>query len=469
MTRQLRVHLCAVMALLVQAWSAPAWGPHTEITAAALEVLPDGARWKGYLGDDWQRLARDYSWMADWQESVRPDHYADDYLLFPSAPTHVSHMLPDVKQTYAPFFRRALQAVRTESPRNAARWIGSLLHFVQDSGSPPHTIGIRGDLHGKMERWVDEKQVSIAGYEPRLLGKNDADALRGFRDRMDGLIEFARVRALKLKPLVEKLEERANQPLELECALETARVSADVVYTLLTTGLAEPVTLGCSLEGRIQAHPPAGYANVPARVIVKGTDYATTADADGHYVFRNLPPMLYTVLAQATGAEVEEVAGVELTAGGRRHLDIRLKEDRVPGNLLRNPAFQVRWIKPSEPDWWRRDAVKRDRWSSALVRVPLDRVCAVRVEFQPGKRAAVAVRWRANPGTTAGSLERGLAATPRDKGDVLTARVVPELLLKPFEKGVLFLEVLIATNGVPDEVCRHVAVTWTDTPREEQR
>jgi len=28
-----------------------------------------------------------------------------------------------------------LQALRTETPANAARWVGSLLHFVEDTGS----------------------------------------------------------------------------------------------------------------------------------------------------------------------------------------------------------------------------------------------------------------------------------------------------------------------------------------------
>src|SRR5262249_3035438 len=157
-----------------------------------------------------------------------------DYLLFPGMTTHLSHMLPEARQAYEPYFRRALQAIRTESPPNAARWVGSLLHFVQDSGSPPHTTGIGGALHRQVEQWVEESQIDLAGYTPRLLGKTDDEALRGFLDRMEQLIAYSKVRAIKLKPLVEGLSERVNQPLELECALETARVSADLVHTLFT-------------------------------------------------------------------------------------------------------------------------------------------------------------------------------------------------------------------------------------------
>src|ERR1700709_1088778 len=101
--------------------SVRAWGPHTEITAAGLRVLPEKEKLQKYLGDDFARLSRDYCWMGDWQEAVRPDHCPDDSLLSPRSPRHVSHMPPHVRKTFAPFFKRALQAIRTESPQNAAR------------------------------------------------------------------------------------------------------------------------------------------------------------------------------------------------------------------------------------------------------------------------------------------------------------------------------------------------------------
>jgi len=309
----------------------PAWGPHTEITAAGLAVLPDKIAIKKHLGDEFDRLSKDYCWMGDWQEAVRPDHYADDYLLFPSSPRHVSHLHPHVRKTYAPFFRRAMQAIRTESPRNAARWVGSLLHFVQDSGSPPHTTGIGGALHGKMERWVDESRLNLDGYEPRLLGKTDEEAMRGFEERMVEVHDFSKLRAEKLKPLVEKLDQRENQPLELECALEVARVTADLVHTLFTLGLKPTAMPGAILEGKLNGSPPTGYATVPVKVVIEGTDYSTTADADGRYRFHNLPPGRYMVWLLATGYEVERVKDVLLMAGETTILEPKLKPGTVAG------------------------------------------------------------------------------------------------------------------------------------------
>ncbi len=455
-----RAHLIAGL-LLVVAGPAGAWGPHTEITRAALAVLPDRARVQKLLGNDWDRLARDYCWMGDWREAVRPDHYADDYLLFPAMAAHVSHMLPEVRRAYAPFFRRALQAVRTETPQNAARWAGSLLHFVQDSGSPPHTTGIGGQLHAKMERWVDESKIHIDGYRPRRLGRTDDEALRGFLERVDGLVAFARARSIKLRPLVEGLGERVNQPLELECALETARVSADVVHTLFALGLEGTARPGCTLAGRIDGPPPDGYARVPAKVVLAGAPYSTTTDAEGRFHFRNLPAGKYDVWFLATGYETECKKGIELTAGREARLDVRLKPDRVTGNLVRNPSFRLSWVSPPRPDGWGPDPLRRGRWAGALLRVPLDRKCLVRVEFQPGEGAAVAIRWRSDPSSAGGGREVALTTKGGGKNHV-TAEVAPDTLLKPFEKGVLFLEVLIETTKPLPEVCRHVSVGFAD-------
>jgi hypothetical protein len=449
----MRVRFAIPMCLLAAlCGSVGAWGPHTEITAAGLAVLPEKEKRQKHLGDDFVRLSRDYCWMGDWQEAVRPDHYADDYLLFPKSPRHVSHMHPHVRKTYAPFFNRALQAIRTESPQNAARWVGSLLHFVQDAGSPPHTTGIGGELHGKMERWVDESKVKIDGYEPKSLGKTDAEALRGFEERMAELHDFAKLRAEKLRPLVEKLEKRENQPLELECALEVARVTADVVHTLFALGLKESATPGATLEGKLNYEPPAGYAAVPAKIVLEGTDFSTTTD-DGRYRFRDLPPGRYSVWILATGYETVCVKDVVLESGKTTTVEPKLRPNAIAGNLVRNPRFALKWILPDQPDSWTRDTAKSGRWASAPIRVPVGQACTVRVEFVGDARVPVSVRWRSNPSSTAGSREVALDITK------LPAEVAPDPLLKPFEKGFLYLELLLHTDKPPEELFRHVAVT----------
>ena len=121
------------------------------------------------------------TWRVDRQAfpQVEAEYFANDYLIFPEAPRSFNHDVPDVLNTYTPFFLRALQALRTETPMNAGRWTGSLLHFVTDSGSPPHTIGLKGLDHVRMENWLDASQINIAGYHPILLGSTDSSAVQG--------------------------------------------------------------------------------------------------------------------------------------------------------------------------------------------------------------------------------------------------------------------------------------------------
>ena len=67
---------------------------------------------------------------------------------------------------YRPLFIRALQALRTESPANAVRWLGSLLHFVTDTGSPPpHALVYKGDIQANDRARYDR---SLLNRRPRL-------------------------------------------------------------------------------------------------------------------------------------------------------------------------------------------------------------------------------------------------------------------------------------------------------------
>jgi hypothetical protein len=460
MRRSTRRTLIVLLACGLAARPALAWGPHMQITAAALAVVPNARALAARFGDHWRRLADDYCFMADWREAVRPDHYADDYLIFPGAPSHVSHMLPEVRRAYAPYFRRALVALRTESEQNAARWVGSLLHFVQDSGSPPHTIGTLGELHAKMEQWVDEKQIAIDGYAPQLLGETDDDALRGFLARMEQLVEFSRSRAAELRTMVEPLAKRENQRLALECALETARVTADVLHTLFELGERPAIAEGCGLEGQVDAPPPPGYAQVPAKIMLEGTSFSTTADARGQYRFRNLPAGVYTVHFLATGYTLASIRDVALRAGETAALSPALEPDPVEGNLIRNPAQELSWATPGQPDCWGRDAKNEKRLAAALIRVPAEQSCRVSIKFTGSRRRPAAARWRSNPSTVEGSLELPIAASAADAADVTTAELSPPRSLAPFERGFLFLEILIEGDSPADHPCRHAAVTF---------
>ncbi len=200
---------------------AAAWGPHPQITRAAIKVLPDQARWKAALGTENLAALADYCWMPDERGMDMGAYYADDYLLIRQMPRHVNHCMPDVRQTFVPYFRRALQALRTETPVNACRQLGSLVHFVEDTGAPPHARE-QCPHHSELENWVRAEQIVIKGYQPRLLGKTDAEAEAGFLRRMAGLVQFSKARAERALPLVSQPKpDRAQvEPIILKSALE---------------------------------------------------------------------------------------------------------------------------------------------------------------------------------------------------------------------------------------------------------
>ena len=66
---------------------------------------------------------------------------------------------------YRPLFIRALQALRTESPANAVRWLGSLLHFVTDTGSPPHALVYKGDIQANDRARCEPIALESAGRD----------------------------------------------------------------------------------------------------------------------------------------------------------------------------------------------------------------------------------------------------------------------------------------------------------------
>lgn len=339
--------------VLLRLPSALAWGPHPEITRAALSTLTKEHPLRKLLGDDVSRLER-YVWMADWRQQlmVHQDEvfYADDFLLFPKAPRHLQHICPEVEQTYAPYFRRALQALKTESPKNAARWIGAILHFTTDTGSPPHAAGFLGPAHSKMENWVDATAILLPDYRASLLGPDPESALAGFLQRMRGLIAFSKERALRCRADVDADRRPEVEPVVLESALETARVTADLLHTLGT--LAANSNADPSISGKVvfPTHPDPVLKRLPAKVVLLGTDFSTLTQPDGTFTFSNLPHGTYTLNAATPGSEI---ASLELSIPPKNASPLSVQLSQKPdGNLLRNPGFNMRWVSRDEPDFW---------------------------------------------------------------------------------------------------------------------
>jgi hypothetical protein len=441
------IHFLVFVIALVGHGSLRAWGPHSEITQAALDVLPADCALRGQLGDQFAKL-RDYCWMADWRRQLHREanewFYVDDYLLFPEMSTHTDHLCPDVKRTYAPYFRRALQALRTETPVNAARWTGSILHFTEDTGSPPHAAEIRGEVHSKMENWVEAKAIHIPGYQPQLLGKSDEEAMSGSLKRMDGLIEFSKKRAERAKPFVLSGDRASTEPIVLESALEVSRVVADLLYTLGWLNVQTHGT-GATLEGTVKSVAVPGLEKVPAKVMVLGTDFSTLANAEGHYEFRHLPSgTVHLVVLRAGNAPLN--ASVEITAQGIVEMNVEMTPERTPANLVRNSSFDSAWLGANRPDDWYPTKPKLGGpcWEG---------------EFLPlvdGVRYRLQVDWKGGAaGTVSVRLGKGVNTPDVEMPSLEPGKTELEFTGSP---EITYAQAQVHCAGLPANVCPHVAI-----------
>jgi len=410
--------LLTLFVVLVLAIPASAWGPHTQITQAALDAIDARDPIVRHLGPSFEELPA-YSWMGDYDRSIRKDtdgslYYADDYLLFPAMQKHARHTMPGVKESLKPYFHRSVQALRTETPVNAARWIGALLHFTEDSGAPPHAYTDVGNLHHKMENWIVKEQIGIEGYKPKLLGKTEDEALAGYLKRMDALVAFSIERAKKIIPLAKADDRAAVEPLELECANECSRVVADLLLTLGQVSLT-PVPDSASLGGAIKTKPDAPADGRLAKIVISGSNYSTVADPSGKWELHNLPAGTYMGKVHYSGCRMDNFT-TRLGPSESRTINILMLTLKPVGNLLRNPDLRVQWKTPGSPDSWLKT---KSGWESDVVPVTAGQEYQLNVRWKYGVKGSASVRWYTN-------LSPGIAESKDEdpstgNGEVFTA------------------------------------------------
>ena len=368
--------LAAVLVAAALSHTAFAWGPHPQITQAALDVLPQMDRWRRELGAENLAALTNYCWLPDERGLDLGAFYADDYLLLRSMPHHVEHVMPGVHQAFIPYFHRAIQSLETETPVNACRQIGALIHFVEDVGALPHAKA-NCPHHSELENWVKAEAIVIRGYAPRLLGTTEAEATAGLMQRIDDLVTFSAQRAERALPLVSqpRPDRSKVEPILLESALESSRVTADVLYTLFTLGLS-PQAEGARLSGKVTAAGIPFRNDHGARIVLLGTDYCTLATTiagspagwQGEYLFRGLPAGTYRVLAYRTGSQVRISAPVSLTAGKAAKVDFSLPAAEPAGNVVENPDATVCVLDGRSPDRWQSHGVAPHIfWTSTAV------------------------------------------------------------------------------------------------------
>ena len=231
------------------------WGePHHAITRAALEVLPVWQ--KEALGGELKQMGDSYCMIPD---NVYSDKENARFAKMESAPNEVYLKilhLPTQQAEYLEvmryFMEKAVAALREGRMGDAARYMGTVCHQIEDYGSPAHTVP--GDnmftllqqflppsdamkdqlMHGPIEN--GDFKVSIEGYQPKLLGTTVNEAAWRLMHRVHEEILNARSTTVPIIQALYGEEKESVVKHQMRAAVMDAQVVADAVYSMLCLG-----------------------------------------------------------------------------------------------------------------------------------------------------------------------------------------------------------------------------------------
>lgn len=251
--------LAAVGLLLCLPQRAGAWGqPHHAITKGALETLP--AWQKELLGAEFDALSAQHCMIPD---NVFSDKANAKFAAMESNPGEVYLQklhLPQAEQTVNVeslryFMQKAVDAVKAGQIGDAARYMGTICHVIEDFGSPSHTVP--GDnqftllqqfmpptavmegklLHGPIEN--GDFAVSLGEYQPLLLGTTVEEASWRLLHRVHEVIINARSATVPIMQALYADDAAAVTKHQLRAAMKDAQVVADAMHTILCLGSSE--------------------------------------------------------------------------------------------------------------------------------------------------------------------------------------------------------------------------------------
>jgi len=251
----MRLLQIAILLSLLPVVPAFGWGqPHHAITRGALEVLP--AWQKSLLGDEFTRLSDNYCLIPD---NVYTDKENAKFAKMESQPNevylkilHLPTQQPEYLEVLRYFMDKAVTALREGKIGDAARYMGTICHTLEDYGSPSHTVP--GDnmftlfqqfmpptaamkdqlMHGPIEN--GDFNVSIAGYKPTLLGTTVNEASWRLMHRLHEGILNARTTTVPIIQALYAEDKEAVVKHQLRAATVDAQVVADALFTILCLG-----------------------------------------------------------------------------------------------------------------------------------------------------------------------------------------------------------------------------------------
>src|SRR4051812_35754635 len=243
-----RIFLLAAFAGLLSL-PAHAWGPmHHSITEAAFDSLPEWQR--TLFAAHREKMIEFDCLIPDLMRAQANRKTLGKFLTLPNGDpfTHEPHSRHHNYDQVLHYLSQAIEQLRAGDLDDASRWAGCVLHFIEDCGSPAHTVP--GDnQHGMMKDFLEVPEqfrdrplhsliesgqlpLDLAGYHPRLLGTTAPEAASNLIERINFAIRNARGQVVPILQGVFKDDQAAIDAGRRRAATVDAQVSADLLYTL---------------------------------------------------------------------------------------------------------------------------------------------------------------------------------------------------------------------------------------------
>jgi len=235
-------HLQVLLLLLGYSVTASAWDttPHRAMTRAAIDSLP--AAYRNQLGPElpgiietWCMLPDRYTELANFgfrRNSPGPKTVEEmqPYCTRPDGePVHSATWDRDEDLASLVFlYMRILTALHDKHPAEAARYIGVLAHFIEDSLSPPHAVAQPPATHAALEREIPPLRTR----QPRSAGTHIIPAAETILDRLYAAAEVNRKNMPAMLAALSAKDQPALVSLCLAPAQSAAGLLADSLFTL---------------------------------------------------------------------------------------------------------------------------------------------------------------------------------------------------------------------------------------------
>ena len=195
--------------------------------------------------------------------------------------------------------------------------------------------------------------------------------------------------------------------------------------------------------------------------MLEGTDHSTLTDVDGSFVLRNLPPGDHRMSVIRPGYEVVS-RSLRLTAGQER-----IEAFTLPGanpaasfNLIRNPSFTLRWLRPSAPDgWYRTGGDATPAWEGEPLPVEAGRRYRLAVAWKPGAEGAATLIWSTRTSRTyEPGVEVLLHSDPKVTAEPALASEEPSRVYTALDHA-RSVPIVWRDAGSPETLCTRVELT----------